>query len=342
MTIQFSNSRLLKTALFSLLLLTSIFVAACGGPPGGGPPRGGVSIDLSARSADELAAIRTTAGLDISLFMDGALAEDVTTEDCTLSGGTETTCYRITLAGYPANHETGPFCPRNLTDSAEEGGIWFDGNGVYDLDGSFIAELAEFYADENWKLYNDDGSIRVTDTEEAFDGAARPNVEEQYQNHCVEGRLEWLPNGEPITTTLLIPTTPVPAEEGTAISRINVGLTLNGVVIAAPAPVDAILSAYTIAAFDDCGGHYNPNDGYHLHGARGCSEVGEADHGETPIFGYALDGYAIHSPLDHHAEDHAELDACNGHYTEALGYHYHANSAQDNAVLNCLTGEISQ
>jgi hypothetical protein len=39
------------------------------------------------------------------------------------------------------------------------------------------------------------------------------------------------------------------------------------VVLAQAAPVDAILSNYTIAAFDDCGGHINPFEGYHHHAA---------------------------------------------------------------------------
>lgn len=40
-------------------------------------------------------------GLDISPFFGVALAEEVTTEDCTLSSGAETTCHRITVAGEP-------------------------------------------------------------------------------------------------------------------------------------------------------------------------------------------------------------------------------------------------
>lgn len=118
----------------------------------------------------------------------------------------------------------------------------------------------------------------------------------------------------------------------------NWGVTLNGVIIAPSAPVGAILGAYTIAAFDDCGGHINPVDGYHLHGARGCSEVGEAAEGETPIFAYALDGYPIHSPLSAEAEATANLDECNGHETPELGYHYHANPAEKNGVLSCFAG----
>lgn len=275
-------------------------------------------------------------GLDIDLFFDGALAEDVTIQDCTLSDGTKTTCYEITIAGYPANYDVGPFCPETTASTAEDGGIWFDGNAVYDVDGEFILGLAELYNDSKWKLYDDDGNVNITDTPEAFDAAARPDVDPEYQNHCVEGRIEWLENGEPVSTTVLIPTRPVRGDDAT--SGGNWGVTLNGVIIAASAPVDAILSAYTIAAFDDCGGHINPFDGYHLHGARGCSEVGEAVKGETPIFAYALDGYPIHSPLDAEFDAAAELDECHGHTTEEYGYHYHANSAEKNRVLSCFKG----
>ena len=63
----------------------------------------------------------TNPSLDTSLFLDGALAESITTEDCTLSGGTETTCYRITVTGTPTSHDVGPFCPQTITDTAEAG-----------------------------------------------------------------------------------------------------------------------------------------------------------------------------------------------------------------------------
>ncbi len=187
-------------------------------------------------------------------------------------------------------------------------------------------------------MYDEDGNILVTETAEEFEAAARPDVDPSLQNHCVEGALEWLENGEPITTTVLIPTEPVAADTAAA-PQGNHGVTLDGVVIAASAPVDAILGAYTIAAFDDCGAHFNPFDGYHMHGAVGCSELDDqvAD-GETPMFGYAMDGYPIHSPLDDDAAA-ADLDECNGHTTEADGYHYHANSAAENQVVECLIGQ---
>ncbi len=274
-------------------------------------------------------------GVDIDLFFDGAIVGEVTTEPCTLSGGAEAECYAFTVSGDPVTYETGPFCPTSIDASADDGGIWFDGDGVYDIDGEFITRLAELYDDDNWQMYDADGNVFVTETAEEFDLAARPDVDPSVQNHCVEGRLEWLPDGEPISTTVLIPVEPVLATAPATTSG-NLGVTLDGIVIAQSAPVDAILGAYTIAAFDDCGGHYNPVDGYHLHGATGCSELDDVATGETPMFAYAMDGFPVHSPLDDPAS--VELDECGGHDT-GNGYHYHANTAEQNLVITCLIGQ---
>ncbi|MCB1028741.1 MAG: YHYH protein, partial [Microthrixaceae bacterium] len=284
----------------------------------------GESADTTDAADTTEAAVETTAaattatetpgdaggGLDVSLFADGALVGDPETVDCTLSGGEESSCYELTIAGYPADYDVGPFCPSTIEDSAEEGGVWFDGEDIYDLDGQFFVDLPELYGDDNWQLYDDEGNVFVTDTEEAFDGAARPDVEEQYQNHCVEGRLEWLDDGEPVEQTVQIPVEPV-AADGVTRSRGNSGITLQGVVIAEAAPVDAILGAYTIASFDDCGGHFNPVEGYHLHGELGCSSVGGATEGDTAMFGYAMDGFAVFSPFEE-GEEPDDLDECNG------------------------------
>lgn len=273
-------------------------------------------------------------------FAADAIVGDVVTEDCTLSGGTQTKCARVTVAGYPSSYSVGPFCPDTITTSAEDAGIWFDGSGVYDLDGAFIENLAEFYNDTEWKLYDSQGNVNVTDTQEAFEGAARPDVAEEYQNHCVEGQLAWLTNGAPIQTTMTIPLIPIKAASASSGHSGNLGITLEGVVIAEAAPVAAILGAHTIAAFDDCGGHYNPNAGYHLHGVTGCGQlVGDAVDGETQMFGYAADGYPIHLPLEDSTLAAAALDECNGHSTTSDGYHYHANDAAVNQILPCLMGE---
>lgn len=294
---------------------------------------GQTTVDTSSGSTDG----EVAAHVDVDLFFDGALADDPTLVGCSLSDGTETDCYQITIAGYPADTEIGPFCPTTTSDTADEVGIWLDGEELYDIDGQFILDLPEIYEDDNWHLHDDEGNVNVTDTQEAFEGAARPDVDPEYQNHCVEGQLAWLDGGEPITSTVEIPSVPVAGSSATQISG-SVGVTLNGVIIDGQAPIQAILGAYTIAAFDDCGGHLNPFDGYHLHGATGCSEIADPGDGDTPAFAYAMDGYAIHSPLDEELAASAELDECNGHVTEASGYHYHANQPQLNAVLSCFTG----
>ena len=76
-----------------------------------------------------------------------------------------------------------------------------------------------------------------------------------------------------------------------------------------------------------------------MHSAVGCSEIGDTVDGETPMFGYAMDGYPVHSPLDEADVEAAGLDECNGHTTDEAGSHYHANSAAENQVIECLMGQ---
>lgn len=277
-------------------------------------------------------------GLDPELFVDGALVESITTESCTLSGGTDATCYRITIAGVPANAEIGPFCPPSIDSDDSEGGIWFDGSGeVYQLDGDFIANLDSLYGDD-WLLYDPaTGLVNVTDTQEACEAAARPDVAEEYQNHCVVCSIDYYGGG--ITSTFLIPTVPVPLTNPDDIGREDIGVTLNGVVFAPAAPVDAILSANTIAAFDDCGGHVNPFEGYHYHASTGCTETTSEEDGHASQLGYALDGYSIFAMLDAAGDEDFDLDECRGHSDDSRGYHYHSASAAENMFIGCYSGE---
>jgi hypothetical protein len=280
-------------------------------------------------------------GVVAANFADGALSEPVATEDCTLSNGDETTCYRIIVTGSPADTQIGPFCPTTTSTSAADAGIWLDGDTVYDADGQFILDLSTIYDDANWTLTDESGNVNVTDTKEAFQGAARPDVEEAYKYHCVEGTWDWTTSGEPVPTSILVPVNPVLAESATTSQGTDLGVTLNGLVIAASAPVEDILGAYTIAAFDDCGGHFNPGEGYHLHAYTHCEGAAYGSHvddpnAETEIIGYALDGVAVFAPLSH--DSTLTLDECNGRTTEADGYHYYAQSPETNRVVKCFMG----
>ncbi|MEL6985658.1 MAG: hypothetical protein AAFO29_24725, partial [Actinomycetota bacterium] len=239
--------------------------------------------DAGADDGETAEAAGTTSGtgLDTSLFLDGALAGEPTVEPCTLSDGSTSECYTVTVVGTPIDQAVGPFCPNSITDGEEAGGLWLDGEDSYTIDGEFFTELAEIYGDELWdNIYNDDGSINVIDDAESFQVAARPDITEEYYYHCVDGDVTWTNAGGQIEHTVQIPVTPtltgaatVEFAEG---AHSTLGVTLNGAMLAGSADMAAILSSYTIAAFDDCGGHINPALGYHFHGTAGCSDITEA------------------------------------------------------------------
>ena len=331
-----------------ILLLTAVLaIAGCGeSTPTATADDDSAAIDDGAADAGDTAGDSTTVdieaagpGVDTALFYDGAIVGEPTIGECTLADGSLSQCYTITVAGTPANHDIGPFCPTSIRDGADAGGVWLDGEQYFEIDGAFFTELAEIYGDDAWNnIYNDDGSVNVIDSAEAFAVAARPDITEEYYYHCIDGKIEWLDGGEPFQATVQIPVTPVMAEAPTEFERLHndLGITLNGLLLSGTADMDAILASYTIAAFDDCGGHINPALGYHVHGTAGCSDVGEAADGETAPFAYALDGFTVHAPYDD--ADAVDLDECNGHTSDEYGYHYHAAPLEDNATLVCFNG----
>ena len=307
------------------LLSSAVFTLACSG----------AGSDLTTHAVGA-----GTIDVNPEAFAVGAIIGDVTTESCVLSGGTTTMCYRFTLAGTPVEHDMGPFCPRNISDDASESGIWLEGGEVYDVSGAFIAGLATFYNDDNWQLYDaTTGDIYVTDSQEACEAAARPDVDPAYQNHCVECDISYL-NGA-TTLDVLIPVTPVALAQGEEIDRRGkVGISLGGVVYDPPAPVDDILRAYTVAPFDDCGGHVNPHVGYHYHAATGCAEAVATDDVHAALIGYAIDGYGLYEMVNEDGAEPSDLDACRGHADDDRGYHYHVAGAGENLFIGCFAGEV--
>lgn len=282
--------------------------------------------------------------VDGALFLTDGSTFTITTVDCTLSDGTETTCYQLVSNGVPSDHTMGPWCPDNISDDADAGGIWLEGGEVHDVDGAFIQNMANFYSDNTWLMYDGNGDIFKTETETDCANAANPNVGAEYENFCVECLPSYVAN---LSQTYLIPITPVKLENSVSFggggpqggSGPTVrGLAFNGVRFDAPAPTDAILGAYTLAPFDDAGGHINLNAGYHYHAATGVTtEVAQSDE-HAGLIGYAMDGHGIYARLDANGEEPTDLDQCRGHYDEIRGYHYHVDAAGNNNFLNCLYG----
>ncbi len=269
--------------------------------------------------------------------------------ECTLSGGAETTCFKITVATSPSAYTPGPWCPTFINDGADKGGIWFVDGKTVDVDGEFIKSLSKIYGDTNWQLYDEDtGEVRYTGTLEACEAAARPDVDPEYQNYCVQCLPEYM--AEDASNTYVIPLDPQPSPREMPINQTGSGLAYNGVRMDGPAPVDAILGAYTIAAFDDCGGHVNPHVGYHYHAVTDCLDdnsevtVGTSDAitaaGLGPQIGIAMDGYPIFGHLMADGSEPTGLDQCYGKETDGIGYHYHVGEAGSNQILGCLSAQV--
>ena len=253
--------------------------------------------------------------------------------DCTLSEGAETSCIQFAVKPEPANHAAGPWCPSNISDGADQGGIWLKDGAVLEADGAFFTILADLYDDDEWQLSDPaTGAINVTSSAEACAAAARPDVDPAYNNYCVRCLTDYVDPDLVITYT--IPLVPVAASRTSPINFGGGGVATNGIKLDGPAPVDAILDAYTIAPFDDCGGHVNLHVGYHFHAVRNCLEVSDLAL-DAPVVGIAMDGYLI----TENALGLYDLDACNGHIGESGPYHYHAGADGSNQILGCLTAQ---
>ena len=278
-----------------------------------------------------------------SFFAAAQVVGEPSIVDCTLSEGAKAKCFSITVRPLPATYKPGPWCPTNVSDGPDKGGLFFHSGKVVDVDGAFIKSLPETFNDPNWKLYDKaTGKIRVTDTLEGCLSAARPNVAPEWQNYCVECSPDYVDADK--TMTYMIPMTPVAAQKSQSISLQGSGVAHNGVRLDGPAPVEAILGAYTIAAFDDCGGHLNPHVGYHYHMVTDCVDKGKpetnADSNHGAPVGLAMDGHYIFKRETGNGTVPADLDACNGHATESVGYHYHAGENGGNAILGCMSAQV--
>ncbi len=258
--------------------------------------------------------------------------------DCTLSRGTETKCFSITVKAEPKSYEPGPWCPSSINDSAENGGIWLKDGKAHDVDGTFITNLAELYDDDTWQLFDEaTGEVRVTNTQASCEAAARPDVDPEYNNYCVQCLPEYMP--EDASMTYVIPLEPQHTWRTSPTGFTGSGVANNGIRLDGPAPVDAILSAHTIAPFDDCGGHVNTHVGYHYHAATDClTDAGSATKHAAHI-GIAMDGYDIYSHILTDGSTPDDLDKCGGHENDGLDYHYHAGDVGSNAILSCLHAE---
>lgn len=159
--------------------------------------------------------------------------------DCTLSGETKSRCFSITVKPRPGSYTPGPWCPTQVSDGPEKSGIWLKDGQVLDADGAFMGNLAELFKDNNWQMVDPKtGKIKVTDTREACDAAARPDVDPKYRNYCVQCLPEYLEKDQ---QTYVIPLEPLSPKQSSEVRMSGAGVAFNGVRLDGPAPADAIL-----------------------------------------------------------------------------------------------------
>ena len=122
-----------------------------------------------------------------------------------------------------------------------------------------------------------------------------------------------------------IPLQPVPAKQPQTIRdhflRGAIALAANGIPIFNPQNNRGEISQ-EIGELDQWGGHCGLADDYHYHVA---PLHLQAVLGKGRPIAYALDGYPIYGLTEPDGTAPANLDVCNGHTTNQLGYHYHAS-----------------
>ncbi len=111
----------------------------------------------------------TVLAVDASYFTAANTDITITAVACTLSDGTETNCYQIVTNSAPTDHEMGPWCPDKISDDASAGGIWLESGEVYDVDGAFIGNMADFYSDNTGQMYDANSGIYVTEMPDFYD-----------------------------------------------------------------------------------------------------------------------------------------------------------------------------
>ncbi|GHA47895.1 hypothetical protein GCM10008927_11040 [Amylibacter ulvae] len=277
-------------------------------------------------------------GIDLSAFGADALVSEPTVVACTLENGEASQCAQIVVKYKPDNLGIGPFCPATVDDA---GGIWdWDGEeaGLYRLDGEFFYMLA----DQGYDFTDGDGHVHMIDN-----ATVRPTVD----HACIA-----VEASEGAEMTILLPMTPVMAENATALRTVNkVGLALDGVPIFSDAPSVAVTGH--LPALDTCGGHVDPGGWYHWHAtstdiddvyrAHGVdAHCGEVEQQASAQFGYAFDGFAMFGSQEMDGATPTGLDECDGHIGVTPNapdgeYHYHTTLDFPN-LPTCLSGVQAQ
>ncbi|MCV0427351.1 MAG: hypothetical protein K5905_17965 [Roseibium sp.] len=200
-----------------------------------------------------------------------AIMQDAEVVDCTLSGGTVTKCMKLILKKEHSS-ESAPWCPTPLGETPDMAGIWIKDGKVFDAEGEFVKNLADLAADLLRNTYDPEtGDVLASNSFDACFGVARPDLWKEYYYYCTQCTADQAIYS-PIRT-FFIPLNPVYLSKPTPLTnQRDAGVALSSRDFAGPAPLSAVLHAYNIAPFDDCGNQVNPYAGNQSHFVTECFE----------------------------------------------------------------------
>ena len=89
---------------------------------------------------------------------------------------------------------------------------------------------------------------------------------------------------------------------------------------------------------DYCNAHAGRGFDIHYHGDPVCMYE-DSDEGHSPIIGWAADGFPLYGKYSLNHEVPTDLDRCNGHSEEGLGYHYHTSTRFPYTIV-CWRGKL--
>lgn len=124
-----------------------------------------------------------------------------------------------------------------------------------------------------------------------------------------------------------------------------IGVMLNGIIF--HNPFDERVYQDAIWRLDRCCGHPSPIQRYHYHKYPVCINTPWDDQGKehSPLIGFAFDGFPVYGPYEGElkmAKDSKTnpLNAFNGHFDEARGWHYHVTPGQYPHIIGGFWGEM--
>lgn len=138
--------------------------------------------------------------------------------------------------------------------------------------------------------------------------------------------------------TYKIPLVPEESASTTELPMGPIAIALSGAVFFNPQSAEGTDATET-EVFDSCQGHPEMHGRYHYHQLSDCFIIGNEGH--SFLIGYAFDGFGIYGPYEDTDEKPLDLDICNGHKNEELGYHYHTTE-EFPYLLGCYHGVVEE